>query len=120
MGEEKQNIDEILKRIDQLLNVLNMVSKNLTEVLTILKAVSVPVPTSREDTGVLQGVRVMFPNDLEGMLEFKENEQYIIIRPRRYLGSDFFAQIASIIRDAGGEYISAGKDSHFRIPKNIL
>jgi hypothetical protein len=119
LEEEKPRMDEVLKKIDQLLNVLNMISKDLTEISTILKAVGVPVTISREDSGVLKGIKVMFPNDLEAMLEFKENEEYVIIRPRRYLGSEFFAQIASIIRDAGGEYISAGKDSHFKIPKNI-
>jgi len=34
------------------------------------------------------------------------------------LGSDNFRRVASIIRDQlSGEYISAGKDSHFRVPK---
>jgi hypothetical protein len=60
---------------------------------------------------------MMFPQELEGLLTFNEKGDYIIIKPRQYLGSENFAKIASIIRGTGGEYISAGKDSHFRIPK---
>jgi hypothetical protein len=33
------------------------------------------------------------------------------------LGSENIAKIASAMRGMGGEYISAGKDSHFRVPK---
>ncbi|NIW11423.1 MAG: hypothetical protein GWN33_13415 [Gammaproteobacteria bacterium] len=64
-------------------------------------------------------LRTLFPKDLEDMLLFEEKEEYIVIRPRQYLGSDNFAKIASIIRDQGGEYISAGKESHFRVPREL-
>ncbi len=59
----------------------------------------------------------LFPKDIESNLEFSEDEDYIIIRPRKYLGTESFAKIASIVRNAGGEYISAGRDSHFRLAK---
>lgn len=62
---------------------------------------------------------MMFPQELEGLLTFTDKDDFIIIKPRQYLGSENFAKIASIIRGAGGEYISAGKDSHFRIPKQF-
>jgi hypothetical protein len=65
----------------------------------------------------VEDARTLFPSDLEAMLSFEEKEGSIIIKPRQFLGSDNFAKIASIVRSAGGEYISAGKESHFRIPK---
>jgi predicted methyltransferase len=34
---------------------------------------------------------------------------------KRYLGTEFFAKIARIIRRVGDEYISTGKNSHFII-----
>ena len=40
----------------------------------------------------------------------------ITVSPKAYLGRDKFASIAAIIRDLGGDYISAGKDSRFVIP----
>ena len=58
-----------------------------------------------------------FPPDLENLLNIDERNDYIIIKPKQFLGSENFAKIASAVRGMGGEYISAGKDSHFRVPK---
>jgi len=62
-------------------------------------------------------VAELFPEDLRNLLSFEEQADAIIIRPRQYLGSENFAKIAAVVREASGEYISAGKNSHFRIPK---
>lgn len=78
--------------------------------------VETPLPTSPTTTGI-QTVKNMFPEDLESLLSFEEKGDYIIIKPRQFLGSDNFAKIASVVRQAGGEYVSAGKNSHFRVPK---
>jgi len=64
----------------------------------------------------LDRIKTLFPTDLREMLSFTESGEYHIIKPLNYLGSDTFAKIASIIREAGGEYVSAGKESHFRVP----
>ena len=58
-----------------------------------------------------------FPEEHEARLSFDEKGYYIIIKPKQFLGSENFAKIASAVRGMGGEYISAGKDSHFRVPK---
>jgi hypothetical protein len=58
-----------------------------------------------------------FPQELESLLSIEERNEYIIIKPRQFLGSENFAKIASAVRGMGGEYISAGKESHFRVPK---
>lgn len=132
MSEEKPNVEELVQRIDQLLNVLNMISKDLGDISKSLKKVGVPEaapqpapspapsPAPPARAKAVEDARTLFPDDLEEMLEFEEKEEYIRIKPRRYLGSGNFAKIASIIRGAGGEYISAGKQSHFRIPKEKL
>jgi hypothetical protein len=59
----------------------------------------------------------LFPQELEQLLIFEETTEYTVIRPRQYLGKENFARIAAIVKDQGGEYISAGKQSHFRISK---
>ena len=59
----------------------------------------------------------IFPKDLADMLVFEETSEWTIVRPRRFLGSENFAKIAAIVKEHKGEYISAGKDSHFRLPK---
>jgi len=62
----------------------------------------------------LRTVQDLFPRDQEEILEFEEASEWITVKPTRYLGSDIFARIAQIVRDNGGEYVSLGKDSHFR------
>ena len=126
MTEKKLTIEELSQRIDQLLNVLNIISRDLAEISKSLKAVSTPAvtppaaaaaPTGRMRT--IEDVRVLFSSDLEEMLTFEETGNYIVIKPRRFLGSDNFAKIASIVRGVGGEYISAGKESHFKVPREM-
>jgi hypothetical protein len=61
---------------------------------------------------------MLFPQHLDELLIFEEKEDCITIKPKQFLGSENFAQIAQVVRSNGGEYISAGKDSHFKIAKN--
>ena len=65
----------------------------------------------------MDDVRLAFPEDLEALLSFQEKGDYVMVKPRQFLGSENFAKVASAVRGLGGEYISAGKDSHFRVPK---
>jgi len=58
-----------------------------------------------------------FPEDLKGLLSFEDQAEWTIIKPKGYLGSENFARIAEIVRKHNGEYVSAGKESHFKIPK---
>ena len=74
-----------------------------------------PAPAKTPKRLNMEDVKALFPGDLEAMLSFETTNNYIIVKPRNYLGSENFAKIASIVRDASGEYISAGKESHFRI-----
>lgn len=125
MSEGKPSIQELTRRIDQLLNVLNMISRDLVDISKSLKAVSVPtaapeIPVAPvEEMRTVEEVRKSFSSDLEEMLVFEEDEDYVFIKTRRFLGSDNFAKIASVVRSLGGEYISAGKASHFKIPRKM-
>ena len=66
----------------------------------------------------IEDVEAKFPKELAGLVTFTATKDHIIVKPRGYLGTDTFSKIASIIKDQlGGEYISAGKESHFRIPR---
>jgi len=136
---DKQNVEEILRRLDEVLPVLKSVLTDLQEIAKSLRSISptpnlsastpqpssapeapkVSAPMSATRRRGVQDVRMMFPQELEDLMSFTEKDEYIMIKPRQYLGSENFAKIASIIRGAGGQYISAGKDSHFRIPKQL-
>ena len=129
---EKETLQKILQRIDELLMVLNQVTEDLRQISTALKPITVsqlpqPITTPStptpampkvfEKVQAIEDIKTMFPEDLENLLNFEEKEDYIIIKPRQFLGSENFAKIASAVRGMGGEYISAGKASHFRVPK---
>jgi len=120
---KKLGVEETLKRIDELINVLNMIARDLREGSQALREgapTAAPPVSPAGRPAAFEDIRVLFPGDLEELLEFEETEEYIKIKPRGYLGSDKFAKIASIVRGAGGEYVSAGRESHFRISKETL
>lgn len=63
----------------------------------------------------LESIKMMFPESLEVLLSFTEKEGKLLIKPRQFLGTENFTKIASIVRAAGGDYVSDGKNSHFRV-----
>ena len=132
MGEEKANLQNLAQKVDDLLNVLNAIAKDLSEVSQSLKSAtgtttSTPTtPTPNASAGVtpalgqkldINQVKQAFSPELAGMLLFEETSSIIIVKPRRFLGSDNFAKIAQVIREIGGEYVSAGRNSHFKVAK---
>lgn len=129
MSVEKEKIDKLIERVDELLVVLNKISEDLRSVSGSIKSLAVSqitqptAPTvavhsvTVEKKKSLQDIRMAFPEDLENLLSFEERDEYIIVKPRQFLGSENFAKVASAVRGLGGEYISAGRDSHFRVYK---
>jgi hypothetical protein len=129
MTQRKPTTEEIVQKIDQLLTILKDISDDLADISKQLKTTATPTgaPVTAAPAQVaavssgrgrsIDEVKAIFPKELEEMLFFEESGNDIIIKPRRFLGSENFSKIASLIRSAGGEYISAGKESHFRIPK---
>ena len=80
---------------------------------------SLPSPTSaaqERPKEILESIKGAFPPELRELLSFEQGDGCFVIKPRQFLGSEKFAKIAQIVRGAGGDYISAGKDSHFKIP----
>jgi hypothetical protein len=140
MSTDKAKVDNLTKRVDELVVILSGIAEDLRQVSASLKSLSVqqitqPVaappplslgqsptvagaPRAAEKSKAIEDLRTMFPEDLESMLNFEEKDDYIIIKPRQYLGSENFSKIASVVRQAGGEYVSAGKASHFRVPRH--
>lgn len=65
----------------------------------------------------LDAVKNAFPQGLVEDLAFSESETHITVKTKEYLGKENFSKAAAIVRGFGGEYVSAGRDSHFKIPK---
>ena len=134
MSTDKAKLNELMAKVDKLVADLSKTSEELRSVSASLKSLAVgqvtqpptaaqapaSAPAPREVGSKLRSlddIRMSFPEELETRLGFEEKGDYIIIKPKQFLGSENFAKIASAVRGMGGEYISAGKESHFRVPK---
>ncbi len=146
MSTDREKLNQLLQKVEEITVTLNKVSEELRSVSSSLKLLAVgqitqpptihvttattkavqptPVSTISSPPSVtskqrlLDDIRMAFPEELEARLDFEERVDYIIIKPKQFLGSENFAKIASAVRGMGGEYISSGRESHFRVPKN--
>jgi len=125
-----------IKKIEEIAVLLGLITEDLKEICKELKAAVSAAPQQsqeampearaeptkievKEEAGPLTLGRVqeMFPENLLSKLYFEDAGDSIIIRPRSYLG-DEFREVARIACDQlGGMYVGAGKNSHFKIPK---
>jgi hypothetical protein len=137
MSADKDKIEALTKRVDELVLIMNGLMEDLRQVSASLKSLAVPqitqpiaahpapalsqpvvgAPQPQGKSKVIEDVKMLFPEDLDNLLSFEEKDDYVMIKPRQFLGSDNFSKIASIVRGVGGDYVSAGKASHFRVPK---
>ncbi|HMK93987.1 MAG TPA: hypothetical protein VK536_01170 [Candidatus Limnocylindrales bacterium] len=131
MSTDRERLNEIVGKVEELAITLTKVSEELRSVSTSLKSLATGQTAQPPIAQTAQGppreagskqrsvdeIRMSFPEELENRLGFEDKADYIIIKPKQFLGSENFAKIASAVRGMGGEYISAGKDSHFRVPK---
>lgn len=72
---------------------------------------------STKQTNTIQIVKNAFTKELADLLIFEEEDDYIKIRTKAFLTGDNFPKVAAVVRNIGGEYISAGKNTHFRVKK---
>ena len=137
MSTDKEKLNRLLEKVEEISASINKISEELHSVSASLKSLAVgqitrppahpeapqtiaPSTTAPRESSRLRSlddIRMSFPEELETRLSFDEKGDYILIKPKQFLGSENFAKIASAVRGMGGEYISAGKDSHFRVPK---
>lgn len=61
-----------------------------------------------------------FKEKYKDVLEVTETDKTFIAKPKSgtYLGQENFIKVSNDVRTLKGRYISKGKDSHFKIPKN--
>jgi len=118
-----EKLDKLIERAEELLAVLKLVADDMKQLVIALKPYTgqaTAQETAVQETAqsvTLETVRNSFSEDLRSLLGFQENEEYVIIKPQAFLGSENFARIAEIVKKFNGEYVSAGKGSYFRVPK---
>lgn len=59
----------------------------------------------------------VFPENLSELVTVSDMITNWEIRPRAFLQPSTFAELSKIVREYNGSYVSAGKASHFTIPK---
>jgi len=64
----------------------------------------------------VEHAKTLFPEALRDLLSFEQQGDYIVMKPRQFLGTENFSEIIRIVQGNKGDYVSAGKESHFRIP----
>ena len=110
------NIAEEIKRQTELLEKLLEVTEQLNRIneerMILLKEIR-----ARETQITMEKVASSIPKKIREKLVFEEDDEEIRIKPQEFLGRDDFRLVASKIQDLGGEYISAGRSSYFRIPR---
>jgi hypothetical protein len=113
MSKENREVPLSVKAVSIIRDHYAAMEKELTELL------KQQVPQELKDTPKSEPIEISqyFPKELSELLNFEDIGQYIKVSPKQFLGSDNFARVLTIVHDLKGEYISAGKGSHFRIPK---
>ena len=109
MSTDKEKLSQLLERVDKLVTELNKTSEELHSVSASLKSLAIgqitqpptaqapPAPPHEAGSKQrsLDDIRMSFPEELEARLSFEEKGDYIIIKPKQFLGSENFAKIAS-------------------------
>ena len=57
------------------------------------------------------------PEIYAALLTIKDEGAAWVLRPKEFLRPEDFAEILNIVKGKNGHYVSAGKFSHFSIPK---
>ena len=119
MSEQKEPKSErgcltwVAEKLDSIIAGQDAIMQQIEEIKQFIKGL---VPPEEELTvdQVKQALQAY-----EKDLVFSETDMSIIVKPDGYLGKDKFKSISSVLRSLqpATEYVSAGKESHFRVPK---
>jgi len=127
MGEVFLYIAKQLKEINDKMTALLEKTEKITEPakekipvqLPVMKNVtppSTPTTTDKKFETIKESLASYIRDDMVEVSS-DENNMFYIIRIKRFLGAQNFANIAAIAKSYNGEYVSQGKASHFKIPK---
>ena len=110
---EREAFTWVAEKLDSLIAGQDAIMQQIEEIKQFIKGL---VPPEEELTvhQVKQALQA-YQKDLV----FSETDMSIIVKPEGYLGRDKFKSISSVLRSLqpATEYVSAGKESHFRVPK---
>jgi hypothetical protein len=76
-----------------------------------------PIPAPEMSPRMKEILSALKPVEDLLKIDNESSTMMVMVRPAQYLGSDNFSKVAAIVRGLDGQYVSAGKNSHFEIPK---
>jgi hypothetical protein len=112
MSEKVPSLKELILEINKIVKTLGEIALELTVIDGSQKKPAQPAKTRTVDE-----VEKSFPMELADLLSFEDRGKIIFIKPRQFLGTAAFKDTIGIVKDLGGQYVKAGKESHFEIPK---
>jgi hypothetical protein len=117
-GWELLAIKERSKTTADPMTALPVQEVELVYIVGLLKGVPQPLQSPVVAKPLTLGdVKGWFPDDIQGLLSFEETTENFKVKPTSFLGASTFAKIAEIVKQNNGVYVSAGRESHFKIPK---
>lgn len=91
-------------------------AEKLRQAVALLNEVLAELQTGCSASTVkVDDAKSAFTEELSQKLKFEDTDGYVKVTPTAFLGSENFARVAAVVRSLGGEYVSAGRNSHFRI-----
>ena len=107
---------ELERRLDLVEARIGIITKHLSGIIGDLGDIDDVELANHPSSNQLQNVENKFPQNMRELLVFSIEGEYTIVKPRQFLGSKKFSEIAAVVKAIGGKYVSAGKESHFRVP----
>jgi hypothetical protein len=115
--------DKLVKTLMALRDALQTAANEINNIILSMappevqaEVKSTPQPTPTPTPAPKIDPQSLFPPELRELLTFEQTAEGWKISPKKYLGAENFAKIAQIVRENGGEYVSSGKKSHFKLP----
>lgn len=114
-GQMKAAVDE-LKSLNSVFSKAKAESTNFQNTAPLQPTLAAPKPTEQTPR-VKEIITALEPHKDLLIIDTESSTMFVMVKPAQFLGSDNFSKIASTVRAIGGAYVSAGKNSHFEIPK---
>jgi len=95
-------MSEAQAKLNKIHEILDKIATELAEAKAILKGETKPP---------------MIPEPYREMVTISDQGDHWQVKPRQFLETSNFAELARIVNGLGGRYVSAGASSHFTIPK---
>lgn len=102
------------QRLEKLRAQLDVLQENIDQIKATLR-VKAQLPEQHPPVSDVKAP--VFPELYAEMLTVSDEGSAWTVRPKEFLKPNDFREIASIVKQYGGTYVSAGKFSHFRVPK---